>query len=292
MKSKILFHENNFVMPCNPILYLVLLILFISSCNETDNEDIGMHYQINEMDLLPEKLITVHNESGMKAQYIYPTTRYDHGILGDKIEGGGLFVDFDGEQAILKLDSSFVFEDLQPRLVDMDGDYIPEIITILTKIGSGASISIYKFEEGDISNLASGDFIGTPYRWLNIAAIDDIDEDGKIEIAYVTTPHIGGDLHIARIVANELNVNCSLSGVSNHKIRSRNLCLSVISLSDGIKTLYLPNDDFDTILGFQLINNKLKPVDSIAFLIDPYISIYEQYQFYDIVEYDNCINAE
>lgn len=279
-------------MPNGFNILLLLVFIIIISCSKPENEKQDVLIDISESERLPEKLVAFHSESGMSAQYIYPTNRYDHGILGDEIEGGALLINYKEQQYIFELDSSFVFEDLQPRLVDLDNDGIPEIITILTKIGSGASISIYKLYEDEISVFASGEFIGTSYRWLNIAAIDDLDNNGEIEIAYVTTPHIGGNLHIAYIDGNQLKVKASISGVSNHKIRSRNLCLSVITYSSGLKTLYVPNNDFDRILGFQWENQQLITVNTIEFFVDPLITLSKQYDF-DNLQYDlNCINAQ
>jgi len=103
--------------------------------------------------------------------------RYDHGVLGDKIEAGGLLVIKNKVNYYLKLDEVFVFEDLQPRLNDIDQDGELEFITIQTHVNFGATVSVYKIINEELQPYVRSDFIGIPYRWLNIAAIGDLDRD-------------------------------------------------------------------------------------------------------------------
>jgi len=71
------------------------------------------------------------------AAYADPTTRYDHGILGDAIEHGALVMDTDaGRRLKLTLPQNRVFEDTAPRLVDVDGDSAAEVIVVETDLGS------------------------------------------------------------------------------------------------------------------------------------------------------------
>jgi hypothetical protein len=132
-------------------------------------------------------------------------------------------------------------------------------------------------------------FIGTPYRWLNVAAIDDLDNDGNIEIAWIQTPHIGGTLKIARVVNDSLYFLDDKEGVSNHQIGSRNLCLSVTSVNTGKKILYVPDDAHQAIIGFSLQDDQLIPNDTIFISIDPAIPLFMQYNFPHSQVDRNCI---
>lgn len=276
-------------MKLKSILRIFLSIAILSGCSSDENENQSDAILISKYKTLPEKGVAFDEQSGMKALYVSPTTVYDHGILGDAIEGSALLVIRDHRPYLFTLDSTHVFEDLQPRLADLDGDAVPEIITILTSISGGASIAVFQLKDEQLTLTATNGFIGSPHRWLNIAAIDDLDNDGTVEIAWVTTPHIGGHLHIGRLEGNALVSLTDQPGVCNHQIGSRNLCLSAITVANGLKNLYLPNNEFSAILGFQWKNDTLISTDTIAFTVNPLISLSEQYNFNMLQNDNNCI---
>ena len=131
----------------------------------------------------------------IKAEYQAPTTRYDHGILGDAIEWGALRLTVDQcfgcaaksiREFVIRLPESRVFEDTAPRLADLDGDASPEVMAVETDINQGARLAIYD-ESGLI---AATPFIGQTHRWLAPIGAADLDGDGLIEIAYVDRPHL------------------------------------------------------------------------------------------------------
>ena len=65
------------------------------------------------------------------AAYADPTDRYDHGVLGDAIEHTTLVLSFaDGTARRFTLPEDMVFEDTDPRLADITGDGVPEVIVV------------------------------------------------------------------------------------------------------------------------------------------------------------------
>ncbi len=65
------------------------------------------------------------------AEYADPTGRYPHGILGDALEWGTLVLSLsDGRRLRLVLPGSRVFEDVAPRLNDVDGDGDMEAVVV------------------------------------------------------------------------------------------------------------------------------------------------------------------
>lgn len=74
--------------------------------------------------LLPAGGIAEAKGNGpVRAWYEKPTKRYDHGVLGDAIEAGSLVVfDNAGRKYEVVLPETFVFEDITPRIADLDGD--------------------------------------------------------------------------------------------------------------------------------------------------------------------------
>lgn len=183
----------------------------------------------------------------VQAWYGQPTTRYDHGILGDAIEGGSLVaVDATGRHYTLTLPERYVFEDLTPRLVDLDGDGSNEIVTIRTDVAAGAAVAVYELAAGQLVERAATAPIGLPHRWLSIAAIANFTADPGSEIAIVKTPHIGGVLEIVSLQGDRLKiVRPPQQGFSTHFIGSRELSLARAEDvdGDGFAELALPTQD-------------------------------------------------
>ncbi len=148
------------------------------------------------------------------ARYAGPTRAYDHGILGDKVEYTKLILRAGGRRIVIEVGAGFVFEDLAPRLADLDGDGRPEVITIRTDIERGASLAIYGVD-GLITQTPP---IGSRYRWLAPVGVGDFDGNGRVEIAYVETPHLGKVLKIYHYFNRELVLATSMQGFSNHRI--------------------------------------------------------------------------
>ena len=183
------------------------------------------------------------------AWYVMPTDRYAHGVLGDAIEGGGLAVSLSGDAAsptVATLPDSDVFEDIAPRLVDLDGDGGNEVVTLMSGAGSGGSLAVWGVRDGALALLARTPAIGRPNRWLNVAAIEDFDGDGALDVALVETPHIGGELQLwsgASLLAGAPRELAALRGFSNHAIGSRALDLAeTVATADG-PVLVVPGAD-------------------------------------------------
>ncbi len=173
-----------------------------------------------------------------------PTGIYTHGILGNRIEASGLRINLrDGGHRELRLGARSVFEDLRARLVDLDGDGEDEIVVIRSYLDSGAALAVYGLTGPGIRLRGESDPVGLPYRWLNPAGAADFDGDGKIEIAHVETPHIGGIIRIHQLTETGLRLEYSASGFSNHAIGSRVLDMSAVIDwdRDGIPDLALPD---------------------------------------------------
>lgn len=97
---------------------------------------------------MPENMIARDAASGLTARYTDPTAHYAHGILGDKIEAGGLLIEKAGKRYCYQLDDQYVFKDLQPRLADVNGDGQPEPVTIRSCNSQGAGVAILNWLRG------------------------------------------------------------------------------------------------------------------------------------------------
>ncbi len=199
-------------------------------------------------DALPDGLITTieNTDDIASAWYSEPTGRYRHGVLGDRIEAGSLRVKTPrGATYTYRLPRTQVFEDISPRLADVDGDGRTEVITILSSLNQGASIAIFNLNGNALVKMVQSNFIGQPNRWLNVAGVGNYLGGNTPEIAIVVTPHIGGTLQIFKYHSGALLPILAARSFSNHVIGSRELRLSNQADvdSNGSIELALPSQD-------------------------------------------------
>ena len=150
----------------------------------------------------------------LQADLVDPTGRYDHAVLGDALEWGGLRLVVGDRTVTLTLPENRVFEDVEARLADVTGDGAPEVIVVETDLAQGASLALY----GPQGKIAATPFIGQRHRWLAPAGIADFDGDGRIEIAYVDRPHLRKELVFVRLDGDRLVETLRLPGLTNHRI--------------------------------------------------------------------------
>ena len=178
------------------------------------------------------------------AWYSCATQRYRHGVLGDDIEGGCLIAtSADGKQHELQLSDQYVFEDVTPRLADMDGDGLADIVTVRSDRSEGAALVIYGLRDGQLKEIAATPPIGLSNRWLAPAGIADFNDDGRNDIAYVQTPHIGGILRFWSITNDGFIELGKQRGFSNHSIGATRVSISRVDdfNGDGVADIALPD---------------------------------------------------
>lgn len=157
------------------------------------------------------------------AAYDEPTGRYAHGVLGDALEWGALRLTVDKctgcaasdiRDVVIRLPETRVFEDLAPRLLDLDRDGLPEVVVVESDASLGARLAVYD-ETGLVT---ATPFIGSAFRWLAPLGAADLDGDGAVEIAYIDRPHLARTLRVWRYRDRDLTEVASLSGLTNHRI--------------------------------------------------------------------------
>ena len=184
--------------------------------------------------LMPQARVVAGTNTIAAAWLADPTWRYAHGVLGDAVEAGTVRVRLsDGRAMHYTLADGFVFEDLTPRLADLDNDGIDEIVLVRSSLTEGAALSAYPVGERRLEQFANSPAVGVPHRWLNPVGIADFDADGEADIAVVETPHLGRQLVIYRRDAARLIEMGRLAGFSNHAAGSTVLGLSAVLDVDG-----------------------------------------------------------
>ncbi|MEQ6917147.1 hypothetical protein [Halomonas aquatica] len=169
------------------------------------------------------------------ARYTTPVERYGHFALGRPHEYASLTVTTSGgRQVTMSLPRQAVFEDLAPRLFTLAPEEAPMLLAIVSLREQGSRLAIISLGNEGLSVAAQSPPVGTPMRWLNPVGVADLDGDGRVEIAAVTTPHIGGRLRVYRLQGSELVEIASRKGFSNHAYRTPELALSAaVRLADG-----------------------------------------------------------
>jgi len=172
------------------------------------------------------------------AEYTKPTDRYGHGVLGPDAEWGALHltVDFclgcegaDIRDVMIRLPSSRVFEDIAPRLIDLDFDDIPEVVVIESDSDLGSRLAIY----GDAGLITATPFIGHSYRWLAPLGAADLDGDRAMELAYIDRPHLAKTLRVWRYKDAELTEIAAAPGLTNHRIGEEFISGGIRDCGDG-----------------------------------------------------------
>lgn len=198
---------------------------------------------------LPGSRITRGEQNIAAAWLAEPTARYDHGVLGDALEAARLVVEtISGKTLVHELPESRVFEDLHPRLVDLNDDGKDEILLVETDARRGASLVVYGATNENIARISMTPFLGQSHRWLNPLGVGDFDADGRLDIALVATPHIGGRLRLYRTTAPTLTQFAEAAGVSTHSIGSTELELGRVVHNADRDRVLLPDQFHKSLL--------------------------------------------
>lgn len=188
-----------------------------------------------------------------------PTSRYPHKALGSVVHAATLHVVSSDsaapkQEVVYTLPFHRVFEDLTVRLADLDGDGRDEMIVIESDALRGSSIVVLGLraqpaKSGNkasaalaITELARTAPTGGTFYWLNPVGVADFDGDGMLDIASVTTPHVGGVLTLYHYRAPRIEPFAKTMDVSNHRMQDPEQDLAVIVELPGLRpTVIVPD---------------------------------------------------
>lgn len=186
------------------------------------------------------------------AKFTEPTQRYGHAILGDDVEWGALeIVMAGGRRHTIRLPQDHVFEDVAPRLWDVDGDGSPEVVVVETDMSLGAALAIYKGS----TKIAETPHIGQRNRWLAPIGAADLDGDGTVEIGFIDRPHLRKAIRLWQLQEGQLVEIAQAAGFTNHRIGEDDIA-GGIRTCDGLPEMVLATANWDRVVrvGFDGTN--------------------------------------
>lgn len=203
----------------------------------------------------------------ISAEFTEPTARYGHGILGDEIEYGALLLRYRNNQSqpmkqdavlrrgsvTIRLPLDHVFEDIAPRLVDIDGDGDFEVMVVETDVAKGAQLAIYD----ETGKIAATPHIGRTHRWLAPIGAADLDGDGHVEIAYIDRPHLARLLKIWRFKNGKLTLVAERGGLTNHQIGQDYISGGIRDCGKGVQMI-TTNADWSKIVASEFDGAKIR----------------------------------
>ena len=154
-----------------------------------------------------------------------------------------------------------VFEDIVPRLADLNGDGLPEIVVIQSNAQTGAKLAVYD-RRGKF--VAATPNIGRTHRWLAPVGIADLDGDGRVELAYVDRPHLAKQLRVWRFVDGMLEYVIDAEGHTNHRIGWDYIAGGLRQCGDAPEMI-TASGDWRRILSTRLISGRIEIDDLGAY---------------------------
>ncbi len=189
-----------------------------------------------------------------------PTREYPHEALGSAVQAGTLVVSerrpapptsepkpVQTDTARIAAGPDAVFEDREPRLVDLDGDGAPEILVVRSHRERGSALAVVARRAGTWRIVAETPPDGEAFRWLNPVMPAPPGASASLrpgEIALVRRPHLDGVLQLWRLAGDRLSLVAEKAGYSNHAYGETGQDLAAIHAGPGGATrLAIPSLD-------------------------------------------------
>jgi len=163
------------------------------------------------------------------------TSRYDHGVLGDALEGSTVFtLAAQGAPVVaVAIDAPAVIEGAAPILADLGGGRGAEVVVTVSDPEDGARLAAYELGGSGAGQAWRSEPIGTGQRWRHQIAVAPFGPEGERELVSVRTPHLDGTVEFHAAEGDRLVLRAALPGYSSHELGSANLDHAIAGDFDG-----------------------------------------------------------
>lgn len=187
------------------------------------------------------------------AQFEALTDRYSHQVFAEPANWSRLRIETGAGVTVFELPEALVYEDRTPRLWEMTGDGLPEVVVVESSLTEGARLAVYDAT----GRIAATPFIGRSNRWLAPVGAVDLDGDGRIEVAYVDRPHLAKVLRVWRMEDGALVEVAFAEGLTNHRLGSNDIEGGLRDCGDRAPELITASADWSQIVATSLVDGAL-----------------------------------
>ena len=145
-----------------------------------------------------------------------PVQRIQGSAIGPLVAGALVVQDNIGKQFRLELGLDQAFEDLRPRIADIEGGGEQTLFVVRSSRQGAALIAVRLEGEGLLRIVGETPQVGRQNGWINPVGIADFTATGRKSIAIVTSPDQRGELEILNFVDRGFRKQLSVPGVSTH----------------------------------------------------------------------------
>ena len=218
-------------------------------------------------DALPGSHVATGTNGILRAWLAEPTQRFDASAIGASVAATLVVEDHTTRDYRFEAGLDEGFEDLRPRIADIEGQGIDTIFTVKSSREQGASLIALRLEaEGLLRIVAATPPVGHPFGWLNPAGVADFTGEGRKAVAIVRTPGAEGQLQILDLAGDHFTLRFAVPGVNTYVPERTVLDMAVIADfdGDGVADIALPNATRQAIRILSFFSSQLAEPATIA----------------------------
>jgi hypothetical protein len=221
-----------------------------------------------------------YGKSDIHAAYFTDATAYASANLGVNTAALSLRVRMrSGELLSYRLPTGYVFEAVEPMIIDLNNDGLEEVIAVRTDTNQQAASLAVFFPVGDELILAATTAQLPRGRWLNPVGAADFIGNGRTQIAVVNSPRVNSYLELYEFIEGQLALEQRFYGYSNHVYGTTNTRASVVVdfNQDGRTDMIIASNDLQTL---SILSNregrftKLLDIPLRAYVASPFYLTY------------------